>query len=119
MRLLRTVRTALGLSLLAIVGGTASAQAIRGELGPQSRAAIRITLSVMPRFDVSAGPEAPGARSKTLLRYRVELVPLNDGNPRPAANGDPAAAVQMPGADRQALKPADVDGRLLALIVPD
>lgn len=61
------------------VAGAASAQSISGQLGEQSRASIRISVSVAPAFRGDAKPSLSGSLDPTNLRpidpsFRYSLI---------------------------------------------
>lgn len=65
-------RAAIGLSLLASSAGPAWSQSLKGALGPQSRASIRIEVSVMPTFKASGLSATEGFSSNApTLRYSL------------------------------------------------
>ncbi|MFL6786666.1 MAG: hypothetical protein ACJ8E0_10395 [Sphingomicrobium sp.] len=100
----------LGIFLLLDLAAPArlSAQMIGGELGPQSRAAVRISVSTLPRFELGR-TSAPG------LRYSV-ITEAHDSEkacmtaPAPAA---PAASCAAP------FRAGDAGWPLVLIVIPD
>ena len=95
---------ALGILAMLLSAAQASAQAVRGAIGPKSQADVHVSVRVMPRFklqsqSVPADSVKPGVRSLSFstnapnLRYAIMT--------RPVATGRTA------------------DDRLLVLVVPD
>lgn len=88
----------------------ASAQPSRGLLGPSSRAEVRISVSVAPRFQVNSELPASGSirdaadvlSNTTGLRYAVRTEPLAHRIPNSAG-----------------LQRASSDDALLVIVVPD
>ena len=98
---------ALALILGAAVSGVAAAQSSHGQMGPQSRASIRISISVPPRFAPSPAVST-GRGEADLASYRMTS---NAPALRYTLTADPAGGSESgrPG-----------DGSLpLLLIVPD
>jgi hypothetical protein len=99
-------RAAAGLLLTCAVPGNALAQSIRGAIGPQSSASVRISVSVLPRFDPSAGVAALRASPNTAA-LRFAFVPqAADSHAGPAQAGRRGSATETKGVR-------------LVLVVPD
>jgi hypothetical protein len=113
---LRTVQGGAAASIL--FSGSVAAQSVRGSMGPDSRATIRISVSVMPRLDVESpgpadavGPKSGGEaylRSSNMPGLRYSLLELD---PSPALGGNGGHLKVKP----SAIMP---DPRLV-LVVPD
>jgi hypothetical protein len=121
----------LGLALFA--PGTAHAQLARGEMGPQSQAAVRISVSVAPRFELkraamaansinfegaNAGQSLAVTSSAPGLRYSVQPVgkttcPADSAAER--TQQDPARSCGSPAQSSEPKRSA----RLLLMVVPD
>lgn len=103
MKDLSLIKAAAALPLVTLGATPVDSQSIRGTLGPQSRATIRIEASVMPTFRLSSGTPALSLSSNApSIRYSL----LVDNEPASSAVGtsDPARGADVP---------------LVLLVVPD
>jgi hypothetical protein len=105
---------AIALALGPMSGGT-EAQSIRGQLGQQSRATIRISVSVAPRFSISKDRRT-GANEA--LKVSSNAGPLRYALVREPASEDAPQAIEVPSGAGTA---PDSGGRgsALVLVVPD
>jgi hypothetical protein len=105
------IRFAFGLALALALAAGAGAQTSNGVMGPQSRATIRISVSVMPRFSVAEGRNAAGIASD----QSGPMQPLNVSSNAPGLRFSLVAAseAQRDSAGQSA------DGARLLLVVPD
>jgi|SRR5579884_1770727 len=88
MSLVNMRQAAAGICLLASFG-SAHGQSIQSQLGPQARATISITVSVLPSFKVTNVAGAPSITSNapSQLRYGLVTQPLQDSGPTSIAAG--------------------------------
>jgi hypothetical protein len=104
------IRFAFGLALALTLAAGAGAQTSNGVIGPQSRATIRISVSVMPRFSVADVRNA-GTGSDQSSPMQPLTVSSNAPGLRFSLVG--ASEVQRDSGSQSA------DGERLLLIVPD
>jgi len=68
---MKSIRLAFLLLLDLAVSAPIGAQAIGGELAPKSRAAVRISVTTMPRFDLERESDLLGPAGSTVQREAV------------------------------------------------
>src|SRR3569833_2362139 len=74
MTLSRIGRTAAALWLMGNAASIARAESTRSQIGPEARATINISVSVLPTFKVIGGTEALNMTSNAPAQFRYEVV---------------------------------------------